>query len=581
LLNYLTIRNFAIIDRLELSPSQGFSTLTGETGAGKSIIIDAVSLLLGGRADTDFIRAGTDQAVIEGVFSLPQTLCRESILPLLREHGLNNAEQEDLILTREINRRGRNICRVNGRLVTLGLLRQIGESLVDIHNQGEHLSLLRVQQHVDFLDRYAGLESVAEETSQKVHELLATRSQLKTILRDERELARRQDLLRYQVDEIAAAKLQPGEDKELALQHKLLANAEKLITQTNHLYTMLSEGQGVGDSITDRLGEVGLGLAKLAQLDPRLAAQQTTVEEIGYQLAEVAAILRSYAEQIDYSPEALRQVEERLGVIHDLQRKYGDSIEEILEFARSAAQELDSFSQSEEHVEELQAREMELLAAIGHLAGELSARRRQASESLARAMEAELQELGMEKARFAVSITQRESAEGVTVGEKRYAFDSTGIDQVEFLISPNVGEPLKPLTKIASGGETARLMLAMKTVLSSADQVPVLIFDEIDAGLGGRAGAVVGRKLWALSREHQVLCVTHLPQIAAFGDAHYLVGKEVRGERTLTFVQRLEDAGRTQELAQMLGTESEATHLSAEEIRTEVEKWKAAQKEPA
>jgi DNA repair protein RecN (Recombination protein N) len=581
LLNYLTIRNFAIIDRLELSPSQGFSTLTGETGAGKSIIIDAVSLLLGGRADTDFIRAGTDQAVIEGVFSLPQTLCRESILPLLREHGLNNAEQEDLILTREINRRGRNICRVNGRLVTLGLLRQIGESLVDIHNQGEHLSLLRVQQHVDFLDRYAGLESVAEETSQKVHELLATRSQLKTILRDERELARRQDLLRYQVDEIAAAKLQPGEDKELALQHKLLANAEKLITQTNHLYTMLSEGQGVGDSITDRLGEVGLGLAKLAQLDPRLAAQQTTVEEIGYQLAEVAAILRSYAEQIDYSPEALRQVEERLGVIHDLQRKYGDSIEEILEFARSAAQELDSLSQSEEHVEELQAREMELLAAIGHLAGELSARRRQASESLARAMEAELQELGMEKARFAVSITQRESAEGVTVGEKRYAFDSTGIDQVEFLISPNVGEPLKPLTKIASGGETARLMLAMKTVLSSADQVPVLIFDEIDAGLGGRAGAVVGRKLWALSREHQVLCVTHLPQIAAFGDAHYLVGKEVRGERTLTFVQRLEDAGRTQELAQMLGTESEATHLSAEEIRTEVEKWKAAQKEPA
>jgi DNA repair protein RecN (Recombination protein N) len=581
LLNYLTIRNFAIIDRLELSPSQGFSTLTGETGAGKSIIIDAVSLLLGGRADTDFIRAGTDQAVIEGVFSLPQTLYQEGVLPLLRKHGLNNAEQEDLILTREINRRGRNVCRVNGRLVTLGLLRQIGESLVDIHNQGEHLSLLRVQQHVDFLDRYAGLESVRAETSHKVHELLDTRSQLKSTLRDERELARRQDLLQYQVDEIAAAKLQPGEDKELALQHKLLANAEKLTTQANQLYATLSEGQGVGDSVTDRLGEVSLGLAKLAQLDPRLTAQQTTVEEIGYQLADVAATLRSYAEQIDYSPDALRQVEERLGVIHDLQRKYGESIEEILGFARSAAQELESLSQSEERVEELQAREMELLAAIGHLAGELSARRRQASDSLALAMEAELQQLGMEKARFSVSITQKESAEGVSVGEKRYAFDSTGIDQVEFLISPNVGEPLKPLTKIASGGETARLMLAMKTVLSSADQVPVLIFDEIDAGLGGRAGAVVGRKLWALSREHQVLCVTHLPQIAAFGDAHYLVGKEVRGERTLTFVERLEDAGRTQELAQMLGTESEATHLSAEEIRAEVERWKAAQNEPA
>lgn len=576
MLGYLTIRNFAIIDWLELSPSLGFTALTGETGAGKSIIIDAVSMLLGGRADSDFVRAGTEQAVIEGVFSPPEGAYDQSILPLLREHGLDGTERNGLILTREINRRGRNICRVNGRLVTLGVLRQIGENLVDIHNQGEHLSLLRVQKHVDFLDRYAGLEALRAQTADQVHQLNETRHQLRALLKDERELARRMDLLQYQVDEITAAGLQPGEEEELTLQHKVLSNAQRLITQSELLYTMLSEGQGVGDSILDRLGEVSEGLARLAQLDARLSSQRSTVEEISYQLTDVASTLRSYAEEIDYSPEMLGKVEERLDLIHDLKRKYGDSIEEILAFAQSAAEELVGLSRSEESFQELQAREAELLASIGLLAAELSAKRRQAAESLAKHVEAELKELGMEKARFAVSIAQRERHDGVPVSEKRYAFDSTGIDQVEFLISPNVGEPLKPLSKIASGGETARLMLAMKTVLSSADEVPVLIFDEIDAGLGGRAGVVVGRKLWALSRSHQVLCVTHLPQIAAFGDAHYLVGKEVRGGRTLTFVQTLEDEGRTQELAQMIGTESEATHLSAEEMRTEVERWKSA-----
>jgi DNA repair protein RecN (Recombination protein N) len=576
LLSYLTIRNFAIIDQLELGPSLGFTALTGETGAGKSIIIDAVSTLLGGRADADFIRAGTEQAVIEGLFSPSEGVYEQSVLPLLREHGLENTEQNGLILTREINRKGRNVCRVNGRLVTLGVLRQIGENLVDIHNQGEHLSLLRVQKHVDFLDRYAGLEALRAETADQVHELNETRRRLRALLKDERELARRIDLLQYQVDEITAAHLHPGEEEELALQHKVLSNAERLITQSELLYAMLSEGQGVGDAILDRLGEVAEGLGKLAQLDPRLSPQRGTVEEINYQLAEVAGTLRSYSEEIDYDPDTLHRVEERLALIHDLKRKYGDSIEEILEFGRSAAEELTGLSQSEERFEELEAREAELLTSIGRLAADLSAKRQQAAESLAKRVEAELKELGMEKARFSVSIAQRERQDGVPIAEKRYAFDSTGIDQVEFLISPNVGEPLKPLSKIASGGETARLMLAMKTVLSSADEVPVLIFDEIDAGLGGRAGVVVGRKLWALSKNHQVLCVTHLPQIAAFGDAHYLVGKEVRSGRTLTFVQRLQDEGRTRELAQMLGTESEATHLSAEEMRAEVERWKSA-----
>lgn len=576
MLTYLTIRNFAIIDQLELSPSTGFNALTGETGAGKSIIIDAVSTLLGGRAETDQIRAGTEQAFIEGVFSPPQALYEESVLPLLQEHGLADHDRDALILTREINRGGRNICRVNGRLVTLGVLRQIGQRLVDIHNQGEHLSLLRVRQHIDFLDRYAGLQSPRAETAARVHQLHETRSQLGSLLSDERELVRRIDLLNYQVQEIDAAKLQVGEEEELAAQHKILANAEKLISQTDLLYNTLAESEDVRGSALDLVGEVSAGLARLAELDPGLEEQHKTVEAITYQLQEAAGALRSYREGIDYDPARLRQVEERLDLIHDLKRKYGDSIEEILAFAVSAREELDGLAHSEERIEELQDRERALLGEIAGLASQLSQARQHAAESLAQGIEAELRELGMEKARFAVSIAQREMHDGVQVNGKRYAFDSTGMDQVEFMISPNVGEPLKPLSRIASGGETARLMLAMKTVLSRADDVPVLIFDEIDAGLGGRAGAVIGRKLWALARNHQVLCVTHLPQIAAFGDTHYRVAKEVHSGRTTTSVDRLEPDGSTEELAQMLGADSEATFLSAREMRAEVEKWKAA-----
>ncbi|HUS70239.1 MAG TPA: DNA repair protein RecN [Anaerolineae bacterium] len=576
MLTYLTIRNFAIIDQLELSPSTGFNALTGETGAGKSIIIDAVSTLLGGRAETDQIRAGTEQAFIEGVFSPSQALYEESVLPLLQEHGLADHDRDALILTREINRGGRNICRVNGRLVTLGVLRQIGQRLVDIHNQGEHLSLLRVRQHIDFLDRYAGLQSPRAETAARVHQLHETRSQLGSLLKDERELARRIDLLKYQVQEIDAAKLQVGEEEELATQHKILANAEKLITQTDLLYNTLAESDDVRGSVLDLVGEVSAGLARLAEVDPRLEEQHKTLEAITYQLQETAGALRSYREGIDYDPARLRQVEERLDLIHDLKRKYGDSIEEILAFAVSAADELDGLAHSEERIEELHDRERALLGEIARLASQLSQARQHAAESLAQGIEAELRELGMEKARFAVSIAQREMDDGVQVDGKRYAFDSTGMDQVEFMISPNVGEPLKPLSRIASGGETARLMLAVKTVLSRADDVPVLIFDEIDAGLGGRAGAVIGRKLWALARNHQVLCVTHLPQIAAFGDTHYRVAKEVHSGRTTTSVDRLEPDGSTEELAQMLGADSEATFLSAREMRAEVEKWKAA-----
>ncbi len=577
MLTYLTIRNFAIIDRLDVDLSAGFNVLTGETGAGKSIIVDAVATLLGGRADTTTIRSGTDQALIEAVFSPPAGLYKTAIIPLLQEHGLEDGGEESLLLTREINRKGRNVCRVNGRLVTLGFLREIGQRLIDIHNQGEHLSLLRVRQHIDFLDRYAGLFDLRHEVATKVYALQRTRAELNKLLKDERELARRMDLLRYQVEEIAAARLQPGEEEDLTREQTLLSNAERLITQTDSLYKILYDSEEEQKSVLDLLGEVSGGLAKLVELDTKLQEQEKTVEEIAYQLQELAGTLRSYGEQIEYDPRRLRQVEERLDLIYDLKRKYGDSIEEILAFGESAAEELEGLSHSEELIEELQGQEKELLAQIGRLAGELSAARQEACKMLAEAIEEELKDLGMEKARFAVSMKQIATDEGVEVDGQRYAFDSTGIDQVEFMISPNIGEPLKPLSKIASGGETARLMLAMKTVLSNADEVPILIFDEIDAGLGGRAGVVVGRKLWGLTQGHQVLCVTHLPQIAAFGDAHYKVAKDVVGGRTVASLEKLGSEKRTQELAQMLGTVSDGTHLSALEMREQVQKWKDEQ----
>lgn len=574
MLSYLTIRDFAIIDHLDLRPSVGFNVLTGETGAGKSIIIDAVGTLLGGRADTSNIRAGAEQALLEAVFSPPPALYEGAILPLLREHGLDDAGQDGLILTREINRSGRNICRVNGRVVTLGVLRQIGQILTDIHNQGEHLSLLRVRQHIDFLDRYAGLLPLRHQVASRVQAFHRTRAELSELLKDERELARRMDLLRYEVEEIATARLQPGEDEDLAREQALLSNAERLVSQSDTLYQTLYETQGQQKSVLDSVGEVSSALGKMAELDDRLKPQKEAAEEIIYQVQELAGALRTYGDDIEYDPRRLQQVEERLDLIYDLKRKYGDSIEEILAFGESAAEELEGLAHSEERIKALQDQEQHLLAEIGQLARQLSTARQEASEMLAAAIEEELRELGMEKARFAVSTEQVTAEQGVEVEGKHYAFDSTGIDQAEFMISPNVGEPLKPLSKIASGGETARLMLALKTVLSEADEVPVLIFDEIDAGLGGRGGTVVGRKLWGLSEGHQVLCVTHLPQIAAFGDAHYRVAKRVAGDRTVTFLDHLDSEKRTEELAQMLGTLTGATHLSAVEMREEVQKWK-------
>jgi DNA repair protein RecN (Recombination protein N) len=604
MLTELIIRDFAIIDELTLRLHAGFNVLTGETGAGKSIIIDAVDLLLGGRGDSTIVRSGATRAIVEGTFRLNQS-AQDRINPLLEKHGLEGDAVDVLLLGREVRASGRSVGRVNGRAVTLSLLREVADGLLDIHGQSEHLSLLKVRAHLDLLDRYADLWDLRSQLTGKVVELRRVREELNKLLLDERALARRADLLQFQVDEIGNANLQSGEEKELQHERVRLANAEQLTALIGEAYAALHDAgdDGQETAALDRIDQAQRALTALTRIDPNLQSQRDTLESISYQLDDLASGLRDYQETIesDWNPRHLAQVEDRLDLIYRLKRKYGDSIEAILAFAEKAAAELETITHSEERVEELQAQEAALLEGIGMLAADLSVQRRKAAESLSTAVEAELGDLKMEGARFSVGFQWSEANDGVYIPkarvpdfqtldpESRVAFDTTGIDRVEFLVSPNLGEDLKPMIKIASGGETSRLMLALKTVLSRADETPTLIFDEIDQGIGGRVGATVGQKLWGLTTAnggivgHQVMCVTHLPQLAGFGDRHFKIekqvvsskGPELDGERTVTTACVLEGDARVDELAHMLGVNSESTQDSAREILTQVTQAKS------
>lgn len=580
MLTELTIANFAIINQLRLNFAPGFNVLTGETGAGKSIIVDALSLVLGERASEEMIRSDANTARVEAVFLLDRP--HEAFHQALLEYGIE-CEDNTLILSREIIRGGRSITRINSRAVPVRVLEQVGQWLVDIHGQSEHLSLKQTRTHIDYLDRFAGLWDLRAQVAAKVKQIGDVRRELESLIRDERALARRVDLLKFQVEEINAARLKVGEEEELKQERTRLANAEKLAQCAEDAYNALRAGDDEQDAALDLLGEVKRALTQLAKLDPTLKDLQQQVDDAVSTLADVATTLRSYREEVVFDKSRLSQVEDRIQLIYNLKRKYGDSIEAILAFGQHAAAELDAITHSGERIAELRKQEEKLLNELAKLASELSEKRKVAAEKLASGIERELEDLRMARAKFVVDFGRQEDPNGVPLDGKRYAFNSTGIDRVEFLVSANPGEPPKPLAKIASGGETARLMLALKSVLSVADEVPTLIFDEIDVGIGGRVGAVVGRKLWNLTTgylnganhpAHQVICITHLPQIAAFGDAHYRVDKVIADEKTTTAVRVLDGEERVGELAQMLGTVGEAGEQSAAEILQAAEKEK-------
>lgn len=565
MLSELRIQNFAIIDKLDLKPGAGLVILTGETGAGKSIILDAVEMLVGGRADATVVRTEAEAALVEGVFSL-RGPAGEAVQAVLRREDLLD-DPDYVTLMREVRREGRNVARVNGRTVGVALLKEIGAALVDIHGQSEHLSLLDPRAHLGLLDRYAETQAPLSQYRETYHRLVKVRDELKDLRQAQADAERRMEMLTFQAEEIEAAKLKPGEEADLKQERDRLANAEALAQHAQEALSVLDEGSAEAAAATDLLGQAARALAGLAKIDRAqqdLASQASTLEQT---LADLVRSLRGYLDEIEYNPKRLEDVEERLNLIHNLTRKYGGEIAAVLRFGAEARKQLENISNAGERIQTLAAEEDGLLKTLAGQGQALTQKRKTAAALLGKQIEAELDDLKMAAARFGVEFRTRADPTGAPLADgSRVAFDQDGLDRVEFLVAPNPGEGLKPLAKIASGGETSRLMLALKNILARADEIPSLIFDEIDQGIGGRVGLVVGFKLWHLARSHQVFCVTHLPQLAAFGDEHYQVQKLIQGNRTLTRIERLDGEPQLLELSQMLGEVGEGTLRSAHEL---------------
>ncbi len=563
MLTELRIENFAIIQRLELELGSGLITFTGETGAGKSIILDAIEALVGGRTDFNQIRSGAERAILEASFRVPES-SRATILEILEREDLLD-DPNYLTLGRELRREGRSTARVNGRAVSVGLLRELGGFLVDIHGQSEHLSLLNVRHHRVLLDHYASLQGVLNSYRENYRLLLGLRRELADLRRSEQDSARRAELLAFQVEEIQSAALHPGEEETLRQERDRLANAESLASLAQRALALLDEENPETPTLTDQMGQTAQALSNLSRIDASQGKMHEQALALAESLSDLSRDLRAYLERVEFNPRRLEQAEERLGLLHTLKRKYGGSLDAVLAYAVEAQQKLEQITHASERIAELEAEEKLLLEKLGEQARELSQLRRKAALGMSAAVESELADLQMSGAGFQVDLRSLPDPNGLRAGEQTVAFDENGVDQVEFLIAPNPGEGYKAMIKIASGGETSRIMLALKNVLARADAIPTLIFDEIDQGIGGRVGMVVGEKLWHLARQHQVLCVTHLPQLAAFGDQHLRVGKEVLEGRTLTQVEELAGALRLDELAQMLGGVSEANRQAAQE----------------
>lgn len=577
----LYIRNFAIIDELRVQLGSGLNVLTGETGAGKSIILDAMTLVLGDRADASMVRDGCDNAYVEATFFLGPELM-DSISHFLEGEGLGGDQPDIVLLARELRLNGRNICRINGRAANLALLREVGDQLVDIHGQGEHLSLLQSRSHLPLLDAYAGLVKERTQFSQNVAQLRLIQTELNDLRQDERSLAQRVELLKYQVEEIDAANLRDGEEEELRAERVRLANVEQLIERTGAALLLLNGQDGEVPAASDLLGQVERELLQLSKLDPSQEPLLEKAQGLAFQLNELSIELSDYQVKLEFNPDRLNYVEERIELINTLKRKYGDNIAAILAWRNNALTELEGISHSEERIAVLIVQEDKCLHQIGELGQALSEKRRRAGRRLSSSIESELADLNMDRAQFSVDFSRREDASGAYVGNERLAFDESGIDQVQFLVSANPGEALKPLARVASGGETSRLMLALKTVLARVDSTPTLIFDEIDQGIGGRVGDVVGRKLWGLtaSGQHQVIVVTHLPQLAGYADGHFHVSKQLLEGRTTTSVETLDQEQRVVELAAMLGTKGKHARGGARSILQHVAKTKSRAQPP-
>ena len=522
MLRFLRIRSLAVIEAVDVEFERGFNVLTGETGAGKSILVEAVGLLLGGRASSDLVRTGEAQASIEAIFE--------------------DASGEELIVRREITSQGRSRSFINGALATAGALRELSERLVELHGQHEHQALLEPLTHLPLLDQYASLDAQVQRVAVEWRVLRALREQLDRSRMDAREKAARLELIAFQLGEIEKASPKPGEDDELAATKQVLASAERIQRLCAESYSALYESD---DAVLAELGGVWKRIGELAAIEPQFAPYVDARDTIKSQLEDLAFFLRSYADGVDASPARLQQVEDRLATLERLKRKYGPTLQDAIARGESLARERDLLTGASEKSEDLQ-RELDA-ATTSYLkaARELSRARHAAAPRFAREVEALLAELAMERTRFEARFTAGEPPPDQW-GER-------GIDQVEFFISPNLGEDLRPLARIVSGGELSRVMLALKTMNAGEGSGKTLVFDEVDAGIGGRVADVVGLKLRALGERFQVLCITHLPQIAARATSQFQIEKQVRGSRTVTSVRRLDADQRVEEIARMIG----------------------------
>jgi DNA repair protein RecN (Recombination protein N) len=568
----LRIENFAIIPRLELKFGKGLIIFTGETGAGKSIILDALELLVGGKTDPTNVRAGSEHANLQAVFRIPDS-SRDTIHAILQREDLFD-DPNYIQLERDVRVEGRSSARINGHSVSIGLLKELGANFIDIHGQSEHLSLLDIRQHLGLLDRFSDVEETRIRYGDLFRKLMDVRKELSGLRRSEQEIAQRVDLLTFQVKEIEAAKLTSDEEEDdLRGERTRLANAEGLAASTNEALALLDESSPDSPSITELAGRLIQSLQGIIRTDATKSSLLEMAENNAANLSELSRELTTYKDQIEFNPKRLAEAEERLEVIQSLKRKYGGDISAVVAHLDKAKAELDGITHAEDRINTLELSQEKLISELSLVNQELSSQRKQAAELLSKSIEAELADLRMSGAQFQVDFKTVEVSDGIPLENgRKVAFDSTGTDKVEFLVAPNPGEGLKSLVKIASGGETSRLMLALKNVLARADSIPTLIFDEIDQGIGGRVGMVVGQKLWNLARQHQVFCVTHLPQLAAYGDQHLKVLKSVETGRTTTSVEVLTGDQRRQELAQMLGGISQGTLQSADEILASVTK---------
>jgi len=555
MLKNLRIRNYALVEDLEVEFHPGLNVLTGATGAGKSIILGAVNLILGERASSGVVRSGFDTGIVEATFVLkPDGVFKN----LLRQWGINFSDHQDpadntLIIRREVSRKGVSRCFVTDRQITLGTLKLIGDRLADLHGQHEHQSLLNVATHIEYLDNFGNLNDFLASVSQNYHALKEKQRQLEEVEKSRKLDQERKALYDFQIKEIEKANLSSGEEEKLIQDKKVLENIEELYQLSSSVYQNLYEGEG---SIQERLAISAKEMKRGSELDSRFKEPKETLDSCIIQLQELSRFLEGYKDSLEFDPEKLEMIRERLNLIKSLEKKYGNTIDEILAYAQKIKEGLNRIESKDQVINELKE-EIERVSDILKKECLLLSRERNARASnLAKKIQATLSGLGMDKTKFEVQITSTEDENGLLeIDGRRYFADEKGMDRVEFFVSPNPGEELKPLAKIASGGEISRIMLGLKSILAKADCVFTMIFDEIDVGIGGEVASAVGKSLKNLSSAHQVIVITHLQQIASFADHHFKVFKEGLKGRTVTKIKKLKERERVAEIARMISGE--------------------------